>query len=185
MKICHYLIILLLLLLSSCSALKIKEPTLNDNTYTDSDFPRLKIKFPFSVKYVGQDFDFNDVYSSVSRNLYSEDNKITILLIKDKIFHGSYGFTGTDSSQFNENIYFDEDKNNFCTVDFYEENLISYLRGISFRYSGFSEIVKIITYKQLGYVSSVDEFKKKNKESVDKFIHDMKIICAQNVTVND
>ena len=185
MRFYYFLTIPLVLLLCSCAGLKIKEPTLVDNVYLDADYPRIRIEFPFKVRYIDQNNDFSDFAKSITRRLYSDETSTTVFLRKDNIIQDHVIYTETDSSQFSNNLYMDDRKNGFCTVGFYEKNLNTYLRGMSYRYDGRYGIALIETYKKLGYVSSVDQYKDKNRAMIDHFIEDMKLICSQNVRVKD
>ncbi len=185
MKNFKFIVLIFILILNSCASIKIKEPDVQGRTYFDQNIPKVKIEFPYDVSFIKQDIKYSDISKVVSRTLYSKEVDATIFINKEKITLDRFVYSGTDDSRIKGKLYSDVDKRRFCTVDFYEEKLQTYLQGCSFRYVGLKEINNVIVYKKIGYVGSLDEYKENNSKAIEDFIEEMKYICSQNIQVKD
>lgn len=183
MKFFPIFLLMTLPFLASCAATIQKHEVINGNKYIDSTTPRTEISFPFNVDYKSTKTDYYEQEKTTTSKLISKEKKITIYIKKSKLIDSRYYFTGSDSSKTKDNIYLNQKSNGFCSVDIFEKNLSSYLRGISYRYISHNEIVSIKIYKPIGYIRSQEKFINENKDTVEDFTTTVKSICAQNKKV--
>ncbi len=180
MKFFPIFLLMTLPFLPSCAANIQKPEVINGNKYIDSTIPRTEIIFPFNVEYKSTKTDYYEQEKTTTNELISKEKKIIIYIKKSKLIDIRYYFTRADSSRTKDNIYLDQKSNGFCSVDIFEKNLNSYLRGKSYRYISHDKILSIEMYKPIGYISSQEKFINENKNEVEDFTTTVKSICAQN-----
>lgn len=179
MKLSPLGLILLGLTLSSCVGLKNSPPIIKNNTFTDNNYPKIHLEFPFNIYLDDTQVQFGDNVKSYFYKMKTNDASISVYVQKEEIISGNYVFWGTDDAFKKKPFFLEKKKKGYCSTNIIKDKKYSYIEVEVRKYIGSKKLVKSNIYCNIGIIPSKEMWQEQNRETMKVFINYTIGLCDQ------
>ncbi len=179
MKLLSFFLMLLVPILPACVNLKNSPPIVENNTFTDNNYPKIHLVFPFNIYLDDSQVQFGDNVKASFYKMTTDEASIEVYIRKEEIFSGGYVFWRTDDALKKQPFFIEKFKNGYCSTNLIKDKIYSFVEVEVRKYIDNKKLIRANIYHNVGIVPSKEMWKEKNRETVKQFVNYTIGLCGQ------